>query len=44
VDDVLVTPRIGIKRAADWPLRFALAGNDCVSGPKSLAGKRIFLG
>jgi DNA-3-methyladenine glycosylase len=31
---VLVTPRIGIHEAADWPLRFALAGNPCVSGAK----------
>jgi len=37
VDEVLVTPRIGIKQAVEWPLRFALAGNECVSGPKSLA-------
>jgi DNA-3-methyladenine glycosylase len=34
---VLVTPRIGIKHAVDWPLRFALPDHDCVSGPKSLA-------
>jgi DNA-3-methyladenine glycosylase len=33
---VLVTVRIGLKDAVDWPLRFALAGNECVSGPKSL--------
>ena len=31
---VLVTPRIGIHEAADWPLRFALAGNPSVSGAK----------
>ncbi|MGC9158224.1 MAG: DNA-3-methyladenine glycosylase [Terracidiphilus sp.] len=31
-----VTPRIGVHKAADWPLRFAVAGNPCVSGPKSL--------
>jgi DNA-3-methyladenine glycosylase len=31
---VLVTPRIGIHEAVDWPLRFALAGNNCVSGAK----------
>jgi DNA-3-methyladenine glycosylase len=29
--DVVVTPRIGIRHAADWPLRFALAGSHCVS-------------
>lgn len=34
---VLVTPRIGIKHAVDWPMRFALPDHDCVSGPKSLA-------
>ena len=32
--EVLVTPRIGIRQAVDWPLRFALSGHDCVSGPK----------
>jgi DNA-3-methyladenine glycosylase len=35
--DVAITPRIGIRHAADWPLRFALRGNGCVSGPKRLA-------
>jgi DNA-3-methyladenine glycosylase len=42
---VIVTPRIGINKsneAVDWPLRFALPGHACVSGPKSLAG--IFAG
>ena len=29
-----ITPRIGIRHAADLPLRFALAGNPCVSGPR----------
>lgn len=43
VREVLVTPRIGIKEAVDWPLRFAVPGNACVSGAKSLVGKRIFL-
>ncbi|WP_231737818.1 DNA-3-methyladenine glycosylase [Terracidiphilus gabretensis] len=28
------SPRIGIKHAIDWPLRFSLAGHDCVSGPR----------
>jgi DNA-3-methyladenine glycosylase len=32
---VQVTPRIGIKHAVDWPLRFSLPDHDCVSGPKS---------
>ncbi len=26
-----IGPRIGVTRAADWPLRFYLAGNPCVS-------------
>ncbi|MGB8261247.1 MAG: DNA-3-methyladenine glycosylase [Terracidiphilus sp.] len=37
--EVLVTPRIGINPAnpaLDWPLRFALAGHPCVSGPRRL--------
>ncbi len=32
---VQVSPRIGIKHAVDWPLRFCLPDHDCVSGPKS---------
>lgn len=39
--EALVTPRIGIRHAADWPLRFAIPGNPCVSGPRSLAGRRV---
>jgi DNA-3-methyladenine glycosylase len=39
--EVLVTARIGITHAADWPLRFALADHPCVSGPRSLTGRRI---
>ncbi len=39
---VVVTPRIGIRHAAELPLRFAIAGNDCVSGPKLLNRSRIF--
>ena len=35
--EVVITPRIGIRHAVDWPLRFALRGNGCVSGPKRLA-------
>ena len=30
--EIGVTPRIGVSKAADWPLRFFLAGHDCVSG------------
>jgi DNA-3-methyladenine glycosylase len=41
VADVLVTPRIGVHVAADWPLRFALLEHSCVSGPKNLIGERI---
>ncbi|MGC1462412.1 MAG: DNA-3-methyladenine glycosylase [Terracidiphilus sp.] len=33
--EVLITPRIGIKHAVDWPLRFGLQAHHCVSGPKS---------
>jgi DNA-3-methyladenine glycosylase len=36
---VLITPRIGINPAnpaLEWPLRFALAGHPCVSGPKRM--------
>ncbi len=46
VSKVLVTARIGINEnneAVDWPLRFALPGHGCVSGPKSLIGKRVLL-
>jgi DNA-3-methyladenine glycosylase len=32
---VLITPRIGIKHAVDWPLRFSLPDHACVSGPKT---------
>jgi DNA-3-methyladenine glycosylase len=34
----LVTVRIGIRHAVDWPMRFALPGNACVSGPRRLQG------
>ncbi len=30
-EDVSITPRIGIKKAADWPLRFLVKGNAFVS-------------
>jgi len=40
VGDVLTTVRIGIKHAVDWPLRFAVRGHACVSGPGHLAGRR----
>jgi DNA-3-methyladenine glycosylase len=42
--EALVTPRIGIREAADRPLRFAVPECECVSGPRSFVGKRVFLG
>ena len=39
-DQVLVSPRIGITKAADWPLRFFIAGNPFVSRtPRSFSSK-----
>lgn len=38
VSETVVTPRIGIHEAVDWPLRFALPGHPCVSGTKRLRG------
>jgi DNA-3-methyladenine glycosylase len=32
--DLHVSPRIGLKVAVDWPLRFSLSGHHCVSGPR----------
>jgi DNA-3-methyladenine glycosylase len=32
----LITVRIGIRHAADWPLRFSVPGHACVSGPKAM--------
>jgi len=43
VSEVLVTARIGIKHAVDWPMRFALPQHVCVSGPRNLSGKRVHL-
>lgn len=43
VAECMVTARIGIRHAAKRPLRFAIPGCACVSGPKSLTGKRVFL-
>jgi DNA-3-methyladenine glycosylase len=39
--EYIVTPRIGITHAADRPLRFVVPGNPCVSGPRSLTGRRV---
>jgi DNA-3-methyladenine glycosylase len=33
---ILTTPRIGITKAAERPLRYVIAGNEFVSGPKIL--------
>jgi DNA-3-methyladenine glycosylase len=34
--EALVTVRIGIKQAVDWPMRFVVRGHACVSGPKKM--------
>jgi len=34
VGRILTTPRIGITKAAALPLRYVIAGNEFVSGPK----------
>ncbi len=36
--EVLITTRIGIRHAVERPLRFAMRGHACVSGPRRLAG------
>ncbi len=36
-----VTPRIGIRNAVDWPLRFAILGHQFVSTTKRLNGKCV---
>jgi DNA-3-methyladenine glycosylase len=33
-ESIATTPRIGLTKAADWPLRFAIRGSPWVSGPK----------
>lgn len=33
--EIGISPRIGIRQAADWPLRFFVRGNPHVSGPRS---------
>jgi DNA-3-methyladenine glycosylase len=37
---ILTTPRIGITKAAERPLRYVIAGNEFVSGPKRLAAAK----
>ncbi len=41
VREAVVTPRIGIKDAVDWLLRFSLPGNACVSGRRNFTGNRM---
>jgi DNA-3-methyladenine glycosylase len=36
VQQVRATPRIGVTKAAERPLRFVIAGNPFVSGPRNL--------
>lgn len=38
-EEVVVTARIGLSVAKDWPMRFALAGHKCVSGPRTLSAR-----
>ena len=40
--DVIVTPRIGIREAADWPLRFTVAGNPFVSRTPARFSRRKY--
>ena len=40
---VVITPRIGISAAVDWPMRFSVAGHKCVSGPSTLSARRTSL-
>ncbi len=37
---VLITPRVGITKAKDDPLRYIIAGNEFVSGPRITSGFR----
>ena len=39
--EVITTPRIGITKAADWPLRFVVKGNPHVSGRGALLRLRV---
>ena len=40
----LATSRIGIRHAVDLPLRFHLEAHRCVSGPRRLSARRVFIG
>jgi DNA-3-methyladenine glycosylase len=41
LSEVLVSSRIGISHAVDWPLRFSVPGHPCVSGPQRFTGIRV---
>lgn len=41
ISRVLVTPRIGIRHAAEWPLRFSVPDHPCVSGPKTVGSAKF---
>ena len=41
VAEALVTVRIGIRHAVERPLRFTVPGHACVSGARSLTGRRL---
>ncbi len=41
VAEAAVTVRIGIKHAADWPLRFVLPGHNCASGPRKMTNASV---
>ena len=43
-ESLLVTPRIGIRHAVELPLRFAVMEHACVSGPRKINDRRIFVG
>jgi DNA-3-methyladenine glycosylase len=36
--EIEVTPRIGIRQCADWPLRYTIQGNPFVSQPRAFPG------
>jgi DNA-3-methyladenine glycosylase len=38
-DEILATPRIGITKAPDWPLRFVVRGSPWASGGRALNGE-----